>query len=140
MTDSQFPERITIGSNTTRIQVRYSETDKGGVVHNSVYPDWFEIGRTELLRANKVSYKSLEDAGIFFVVAELNVKYRRPAYYDDIIDITAWCSKVTASRIEHSYRLVRKSDGVLIADGKTVIACIRQGKVSRIPEFMYPAD
>ncbi|MCK4887685.1 MAG: acyl-CoA thioesterase, partial [Planctomycetes bacterium] len=78
-----FPEKITIASCKTTILPRYAETDQGGVIHNSVYPIWFEIGRTELLRANKVAYKDLEAASIFFVVAEINIKYRRPAFYDE---------------------------------------------------------
>jgi len=78
-----FPERLTIQSHTIIIVPRYAETDKGGVVHHSVYPVWFEMGRTELLRANGLAYKDLEEAGVLFVVAELRIKYRRPAMYDE---------------------------------------------------------
>jgi acyl-CoA thioesterase FadM len=69
-----LPQRITIESHTITVVPRYAETDKGGVVHHSVYPVWFEMGRTELLRANGVAYKDLEQAGVLFVVA-----WRRPA-------------------------------------------------------------
>jgi acyl-CoA thioester hydrolase len=71
-----FPERLTVYSHSITIVPRYAETDKGGVVHHSVYPVWFEMGRTELLRANGLAYKDLEKAGIFFVVVEQeNPKY-----------------------------------------------------------------
>jgi len=96
-----FPNRTTIQSHTITIVPRYNETDQGGVVHNSVYPVWFEMGRTELLRANNVAYKDLEEAGVFFVVAELNIKYRRPARYDEKLQLETSCSKVSASRVEH---------------------------------------
>jgi acyl-CoA thioester hydrolase len=132
-----FPERITIESHTITVVPRYAETDKGGVIHHSVYPVWLEMGRTELLRANGLAYKDMEQAGVFFVVARLSIKYRRPALYDEQLKLETTCSKVTASRVEHTYRLMR-SDGVLLAEADTTLACVSaEGKVRRIPEFMY---
>lgn len=136
-----FPEKINILSYKTTIVPRYSETDQGGVVHNSVYPIWFEIGRTELLRANKVAYKDLEAAGVFFVVAEIHIKYRRPAFYDEPLEIQTTCEKVTASKIIHNYKITDPKTTIIIAEGSTALACItKDGKVTRIPEFMYPAE
>lgn len=145
-----FPNRTTIQSHTITIVPRYNETDQGGVVHHSVYPVWFELGRTELLRANNVAYKDLEEAGVFFVVAELRVKYRRPARYDEKLQLETSCSKVSASRVEHIYKLTRSSDpastcsteasGIILAEGSSVLACVdASGKICRVPEFMYPA-
>jgi acyl-CoA thioester hydrolase len=137
----EFPERIATKSHTITIVPRYSETDQGGVVHHSVYPVWFEIGRTELLRVNSVAYKDLEAANFFFVVAELHIKYRRPAKYDEQLLLETTCSLVSASRIEHTYKLTRKEDGLLLAEGSSTLACIsRDGNVRRIPEFMYPSE
>lgn len=136
----KFPERITIDSHTIGVVPRYVDTDKAGVVHHSVYPVWFELGRTELLRENKVAYKDLEAAGLFFVVAELRIKYRRAAQYDEQLQLTTRCADVRASRIEHCYELHRACDGVLLAEGSSILACVsKEGKVRRIPEFMYPA-
>ena len=135
-----FPERLTIPAHTITIRPRYCETDQAGVVHHSVYPVWFEMGRTELLRVNGVAYKELEAAGILFVVAELNVKYRLPAHYDQVLELTTECSKITPARIEHSYKLTGKGQDAILAEGKTILACVsRDGKVRRIPEFMYLA-
>jgi len=118
---------------------RYAETDKAGVVHHSVYPVWFEMGRTELLRANGVAYKDLEEAGIFFVVAEMHVKYRRPARYDEQLELLTTCSRVTAGRVEHTYKLMRRSDGELLAEGSSVLACVdADGRVRRVPQLMQP--
>jgi len=134
-----FPERTTIQSHIITIVPRYSETDRGGVVHHSVYPIWFEMGRTELLRVNGLAYKDLEEAGVFFVVAELNIKYRRPAGYDEELELETRCSRVSASRVEHIYKLVRCNDRVILAEGRSVLACVdAQGKVCRVPSFMYP--
>jgi acyl-CoA thioester hydrolase len=135
-----FPKRMTVQSHMIPIVPRYAETDKAGVVHHSVYPVWFEMGRTELLRANGIAYKDLEQAGVSFVVAKLCIKYRHPAMYDQKLQLETHCSAVTAGKVEHSYRLTRSSDGVLLAEGTTVLAHINaEGKVRRIPEFMYPA-
>jgi acyl-CoA thioester hydrolase len=135
----QLPEGMTIQSHTITIVPRYAETDKGGVIHHSVYPVWFEMGRTELLRANGVAYRDLEAAGIFFVVVELRIKYRRPAFYDQPLTLETTCSNVTAGKVEHAYRLTQPDTGVLLAEGASVLACVdAQGKIRRIPKFLYP--
>jgi acyl-CoA thioester hydrolase len=138
-TNMTFPQRTTIPSHTITIRPRYAETDQGGVVHHTVYPVWFEMGRTELLRVNGVAYKDLEAAGIFFVVVELSIKYRRPAKYDEELHLETICTKVTLSRIEHTYKLTRCSDEAVLAEGSTVLACVNtQGKLQRMPDFLYP--
>ena len=134
-----LPKRAAIQSHTITIVPRYAETDKGGVVHHSVHPVWFEMGRTELLRANGLAYKDLEKAGVFFVVAELHIKYRRPAQYDQKLQLQTDCSAVTPGKIEHTYKLTRCSDGAILAEGSSILACVNaEGKVRRIPEFIYP--
>ena len=136
-----FPERTTIQSHTITVVPRYSETDQAGVVHHSVYPIWFEMGRTELLRANGLAYKDLEQAGVFFVVAELQVKYRRPTAYDEQLLLTTICLQVTAARVQHLYKLVRPCDGTVVAEGSSTLACTdRQGKVRKMPKYMYPEE
>ena len=135
----EFPRRTSIQSHTITIVPRYAETDQAGVVHHSVYPVWFEMGRTELLRANGLAYKDLEQAGVFFVAAELHIKYRQPARYDEKLQLQTNCSNVTASKVEHTYKLIRGSDNAILAEGSSVLACVdEKGKVRRIPEFMYP--
>jgi len=136
-----FPEKTTVRSCTITIQPRYNETDQGGVVHHSIYPVYFEMGRTELLRANGLVYKDLEAAGVFFVIAELNIKYRRPAFYDEKIELLTTCTAVSASKVEHSYKLTRPVTGELLAEGSSVLACVDSaGKIRRMPDFMYPCE
>ncbi|UCC96551.1 MAG: acyl-CoA thioesterase [Phycisphaerales bacterium] len=132
----QFPQQLTVQSHTIAIVPRYAETDKGGLVHHSVYPVWFEMGRTELLRANGVAYKDLERAGVLFVVARLQIKYRRPAEYDDKLELETTCSWVTASKVEHTYTLRRCRDGVVLAEGTSTLACVdASGALRRVPDF-----
>lgn len=134
----EIPQRVTIKSHRITIIPRYSETDKAGVVHHSVYPVWFEMGRTELLRANGLAYKDLEESGVYFVVARLEIKYRWPAQYDEELELETTCSLVTASKVVHEYKLTRCSDGIIIAEGSSALACVNdEGKIRRMPEFMY---
>ena len=134
-----FTKRMTIERHTITVVPRYYETDQSGVIHHSVYPMWFEMGRTELLRVNGIDYKDLEEAGMFFVVVELHIKYRIPARYDEKLQLETTCSSVSASRVEHSYLLTRCSNRMILAEGLSILACVdNNGKLRRIPEFMYP--
>lgn len=139
--EMELPKHTSLQSHTITVVPRYAETDKGGVVHHSVFPVWFEMGRTELLRANGIVYRDLEAAGVFFVVAELRIKYRRPVFYDERLRLETTCSRVTAAKVEHTYRLLREHNGLLLTEGWSVLACLGANRtVRRIPEFMYPPD
>ncbi|MBN1795519.1 MAG: acyl-CoA thioesterase [Sedimentisphaerales bacterium] len=136
----EFPEKAKVQSCVIKFRPRYNETDQGGVVHHSIYPIYFEMGRTELLRENGIAYKDLEAAGVFFVVARLDVKYRQPARYDEELELETVCTTVKASKVEHRYTLKRCSDGLILSEGSSVLCCVnKEGKIRHIPEFMYPA-
>lgn len=141
MKPMDFPDCTKIPSYTIEVVPRYAETDQSGVIHHTVYPVWFEMARTELLRVNGLAYSDLEKAGVYFVVAELTCKYKRPAFYDETLELTATCTKITSARVEHTYVLKRKSTGIILVEGTTILACVDvDGKVRRMPEFMYPAE
>jgi len=134
-------EKTTVKRHTITIVPRYCETDQAGVVHHTVYPIWFEMGRTVLLRNNGFAYSELEKAEIYFVVAELNTKYLRPAYYDENLMLTTTCTNITSARVEHTYHLKRASTDLLLAEGTSILACVdRQGKLTRMPDFMFPPE
>ena len=135
----QLPKNTTVNTIDIEIVPRYCETDQGGVIHHSVYPIYFEMGRTELLRANSIAYKDLEQNGFAMVVAELNLKYRRPAFYDEKLILTTTCTEVRSAKIIHQYTLKRAADGTVLTEGTSTLACIgSDGKPRRMPEFMYP--
>jgi acyl-CoA thioester hydrolase len=118
---------------TTEIRVRYNETDAMGFLHHSNYLTYFEIGRTELFRSQGGNYRRLEELGLFFVVVRAEVRFRKPARYDDVLILHTELSRSTPARLEHSYRMFRGSE--LLTEGLTVIACIdREGQVQRIPD------
>ena len=128
-------------NHTITIVPRYCETDQAGVVHHTVYPIWFEMGRTELLRANGYAYRDLEKNGVYFVVVKLSAGYHRPAFYDEQLSLTTTCTAISSARVEHTYQLKRTESGLLLAEGNTTLACVdARGKIQRMPQFMYPAD
>jgi acyl-CoA thioester hydrolase len=137
----KFPEKTTIQEHMITIVPRYCETDQAGVVHHTVYPVWFEMGRTELLRANGVAYRKLEKEGIFFVVTQLNIRYHRPAFYDENLSLTTICSKVTAARVEHTYQLKHQKTTLLLAEAASILACVdTNGKVRKVPQFLQSSE
>lgn len=114
------------------IRPRYCECDPMGVAHHSAYPIWFEIGRTELLRACGQSYADVEREGAFLAVTRLEVSYRRPARYDESLDLETSLVDVGHVKIEHAYRLLR--EGELLATGATTLACLgRDGRPRALP-------
>ena len=120
------------------IRVRYCECDPMGVVHHTVYPVWFEMGRTELLRSTGRTYRDMEAAGLLLAVVRLEVTYKQPARYDDLVQLRTTLARVGAVKVEHSYELWRGED--LLVTGATTLACIdRDGRAKPLPEGMLTA-
>jgi acyl-CoA thioester hydrolase len=120
------------------IRVRYQETDAMGVLHHANYFTYFEMGRTELLRANGKSYRDLEDGGLLMVIVKIACNYRRPARYDDVLRLHTRTIRVTAAKIEHEYQMYRGEE--LLCEGSSTLACVdRDGRVQRVPEWLHLA-
>lgn len=114
------------------IRVRYAETDRMGLLHHANYFVYFETGRTEFLRHKGMSYREIEDAGHFLVIVDIGCKFKRPAYYDDLLTIRTTVARVTHVKIVHNYQVLR--DGVLLAEGHSTLACVdREGKPQALP-------
>jgi len=117
------------------IRVRYQETDGQGVLHHANYFTYFEIGRTELMRASGKDYRSFEEGGLMMVVVHIECRYRRPARYDDVLRLRTSTVRVTAAKIEHAYELFRGAE--LLAEGKSTLACVdKSGTIQRVPEWL----
>ncbi len=117
----------------TRLRVRYAETDRMGVVYYANYMVWFEVGRTEWLRATGWSYREMEAEDISLPVIEAHCEYRQPALYDDEIEIRTVASLLTPVRIRFDYEVVRAGD-TLAASGYTVHATLdANGRPRRVP-------
>ena len=122
---------------TWRVRVRYAETDAMGVLHHANYFVYFEEARTECLRQSGISYRDLEARGVYLVVAKARCAYRAGARYDDVLLVHTTVERVTGARIDHSYRMVREADGLLVAEAETTLACVdREGRLQPIPEIL----
>ena len=124
-----------IEQHETQIRVRYQETDPMGFLHHAQYFTYFEIGRTEWLRAAGGNYREMEEQGRLIVVVKAECRYRRPAQYDDLLTVHTTVKRVTAVKIEHEYLLLRGDERLAV--GHVTLAVIdRSGKVCRVPEWM----
>jgi acyl-CoA thioester hydrolase len=122
-------------SGEVTIRVRYAETDRMGLLHHANYLVYFEQGRTELLRSCGLTYKELEDQGFLLVLSKIEVRYRSPARYDDLLTLKTSVVRTTAVRIDHRYELFR--DGTLLAEGSSTLACVdREGRLQELPAFL----
>lgn len=118
---------------TVELRVRYDEVDPMGFVHHSNYLKFFEIGRTELLRACGGCYREMEEAGQLVVVVRVDCRYRKPARYDDLIQVRTRIDRVTAAKIIHQYAITRGEE--VLVDATVTLAVIdRNGNLQRVPE------
>jgi acyl-CoA thioester hydrolase len=124
-----------MNSGEITIRVRYAETDRMGLLHHANYLVYFEQGRIELLRSSGMAYKDLEDQGYLLVLTQIEVRYKSPARYDDLLTLRTRVERTTAVRIDHRYELLR--EGTLLAEGKTTLACIdRAGRLQALPDSL----
>ncbi len=121
----------------TKLRVRYGETDKMGIVYYGNYADYFEQGRTEWLRSLGFSYRYMEENNVHLPVINLNVDYKKPALYDDVITITTKLVKIPSVRIEFYYE-IHNQDGMLLATGTTTLVFVNSttGKLRKAPNYL----
>ena len=117
----------------TKVRVRYQETDNMGVVYYGNYFVWFEVARTEYLRSFGISYRKLEEKGMYLMVASASCQYRSPARYDDEVTVQSWISEMKNSSLKFEYKL--SVEDRLIATGESVhVFTNESGRPVRIPE------
>ena len=100
----------------TELRVRYSETDRMGLVYHGAYVAWFEVGRTEFCRAAGFPYRRMEDDGLWILVTRVECVYRRPARYDDRILVRARMTELGSRGIAFAYEVVNEQRE-RVADG-----------------------
>jgi acyl-CoA thioester hydrolase len=125
---------------STRVRVRFADTDAQGIAHNAAYPVWFEVARVEYLRAFAGGYQALRDHGIEALVLESYCRYRVPAVFDDELDVHARCLDLRGARFRYEYAIVR-ADGEPVADGWTAHACVdaKTMRPTRVPDWLADA-
>ena len=93
---------------TSPFRVRYVETDQMGFVHHSNYFRYFEMARIEWLNSIGLSYKKLEETGIFMPVVQADVKFKIPALFDDILVVVLKIDQLPASKLVFNYSLINQ--------------------------------
>lgn len=134
-------------SGVLEVRVRYCECDPMGVAHHAAYAPWLEMGRTEMLREAGITYAHMERDGVFLVVAQLEIRYRRPVYYDDLLEIRSRVASAGRVKIEHEYEIVllesgaraaqARSPGDVLTRASTVLVCVDgSGAVRALPDWL----
>lgn len=122
-------------SGEIQVRVRYAEVDRMGLLHHANYLVYLEQARIDLLRSAGFSYKDLEDQGYYLVLTRIEIRYRRPAGFDDLLTIRVRVDRVTGARIDHAYEVRR--GGELLSEATTTLACIdKEGRPRSLPEFL----
>lgn len=118
----------------TSLRVRYAETDRMGYVYYGNYAQYFEVGRVEALRGLGMSYKEIEDAGIMLPVLDYQVKYFKPAFYDDELTIRTIIREIPKVRFHFEYETIN-SKGEILNKGETTLVFVnsKTGKPCQAP-------
>jgi acyl-CoA thioester hydrolase len=122
----------------TEIEVRYAETDQMGVVHHANYIVWFELARTHLCALSGFQYSEIEHRGYLLMVTAVEVSYRRPARYGDLVRVACWGERLASRGVHFAYevRKGRQGEDELLASGRTEHIWIERasGRPCRLPE------
>ncbi|MEY4049695.1 MAG: hypothetical protein RL262_529 [Bacteroidota bacterium] len=122
----------------TQVRVRYAEADPMNVVYYGNYAQYFEVGRVESLRNLGISYKGIEDMGIMLPVVELNIKYLRPAKYDDLLTIKSQIKELPTDHKIIFDQEIYNEEGKLLTIGKVKLYFMdsKLGKRASMPSSM----
>lgn len=108
---------------STKIRVRYGETDQMGYMYYGNYAEFYEVGRVEMLRSLGLTYSGMEQSGIKMPVLELACKYLKPALYDEEITVKVIMDKMPGIRIHFRYELYNEREE-LINKGETLLVFV----------------
>ena len=127
------PSKILVGE--THIRVRYADTDQMKMVYHSKYLEYFEQGRSDLLRGIGLPYPEIEKMGYYLPVVEAHARFIKSANYDDLLLIKSMLSEMTGVRITIEYAIMNPQNELIVA-GYTVHSFVnaRTGKPCRPPE------
>ncbi|WP_446899816.1 acyl-CoA thioesterase [Clostridium sp. LBM24168] len=113
-------------TSSTKIKVRYAETDKMGIAHHSNYYIWFEAARGDFIKKADITYKDMEKKGIMMPLVETYCKYSKAAKYDDDLIIETFIAEFNPVKISFNYRVLNENNGEVLAKGKTTQTFINE--------------
>lgn len=117
------------------IRIYYEDTDCGGVVYYANFLKYFERARTEYLRDRGIEVAAYAAVGVLFVVAHVEIDYRAPARYNDLLSLESEIVDFTRTSLTFSHTAARRRDDRDIAEGWVRLVCVNErGKPHRLPE------
>ena len=121
----------------TKIRVRYAETDQMSFVYYGVYAQYYEVGRVELLRSLGLTYKEIEEMGYTLPVVNMNINYKKPAFYDDELTIRTTIKELPSAKITFDYETFNHA-GDLLNIGEVILVFVDKetGKPCFAPEVI----
>lgn len=122
---------------THSIRVRYAETDPMKYVYYGIYAQYLEVARVELFRTLGISYEEIENQGFWLPVSEFNIKYLKPALYDENLEIHTFIKKIPGVRIEFEYEIYNSyKQKITVANTTLFFLNSNTNKVVKCPEFL----
>ena len=122
---------------TVEVRVRYSETDQMGVVYHGNYIPYFEIGRVEWLRNKGISYKTMEENGIALPIVSMNINYKKPARYDELLTVHTIFKSQSSVKIEFDCAIYNEAKELLTtAHFILVFVSLKSGKPVSPPDYI----
>ena len=130
-----MPHNVVAPQSVTTLRVRYAETDRMGVVYYANYLVWFEVARADLMRSLGWTYREMEESGVILPVIEAHCEYKRPARYDDEVQIRTTATIESPVRMTFNYQISINGDATVAASGHTCHAATTpEGRPCRLPE------
>lgn len=119
----------------TKIRVRYGETDRMGYLYYGHYAEYFEVGRTEMLRSLGMTYKSMEDNGIILPVRSMTIHFKHPAHYDDLLTVKTCLRTFPEVKLDFQYEILNE-EGLIHCVGNTVLVFVDAAtrKIRKAPD------
>ncbi len=115
-------------------RVKFYDTDVMGVVHHANYIRWFETGRVEFLRALGIDLNEMMSDGILFPIVEVGAKFHAPAHFDDELEIETTAEALTRAKMKFNYKIYRRGEEKILAEGNSTNVFTSGGKICRLPE------
>ena len=124
----------------TKIRVRYGETDRMGYLYYGHYAEYFEVGRTEMLRSLGMTYKSMEDSGIILPVRSMAINFRHPAHYDELLTVKTCLKTFPEVKLDFHYEILNE-EGLILCSGNTVLVFVDAvtRKIRKAPGYFKEA-
>jgi len=125
----------------TSLRIRYADTDQMQYAYNGKYFEYFEVGRTEMMREQGLTYRSIEKKGYQMPVYEAFIQFKNPAFYDELIEVETRVEKLPLAKVHIDHTITSLERNTVIAEGYIELAFIKSDtkKLTRAPEFFTDA-